>query len=187
MTVNSTTTDESIVATVIHGDVDAYALLMDRYEAKLRRYVVYLIHDDGAAADIVQETFIKAYHNLRGFNAKYKFSSWIYRIAHNEAMNAIRKNRHVASTDIDQLADESYESNAGDLLDSQATKKGVHDCLSKIAPKYREVVQLIYFEHMKYEEVSDVLHIPTSTVGVRLSRAKKKLKDICQKKGVTRS
>ncbi|MBP6045127.1 sigma-70 family RNA polymerase sigma factor [Candidatus Woesebacteria bacterium] len=58
--------------------------------------------------------------------------------------------------------------------------------IDKLGPKYRDVVQLAYFEHMKYEEISDVLRIPTSTVGVRLSRAKLRLKEVCTQKGVKR-
>ena len=86
-------TDESIVAKITAGDVGAYAEIMNRYEPKLHPYVTYLIHNQTMADDIVQDTFIKAYRNLRGFNLKYKFSSWVYRNAHNEAMNAIKKER----------------------------------------------------------------------------------------------
>jgi RNA polymerase sigma-70 factor (ECF subfamily) len=177
--------DEYFVARVTSGDVDAYAVLMQRYEAKLHRYVTYLIHDQTSAYDAVQETFIKAYQNLRSFNPKHKFSSWIYRIAHNEAMNIIRKNRHTSDSDIDTLPDQSYESHTDEVIDSSILKERVHGCLDKLDWKYREVIQLVYFEHMKYEDVSDVLHIPKSTVGVWLSRAKSRLKKICEQKGVS--
>lgn len=186
MTDTDQESDEHIVARVVAGDVDTYTVLMQRYEAKLHRYVTYLIHDQVSAHDAVQETFIKAYQNLRGFNPKHKFSSWLYRIAHNEAMNVVRKNRHISDADIASLPDQSYETHIDELIDGAALKKGVHGCLDELDAKYREVVQLVYFESMKYEDVSDVLHIPTSTVGVWLSRAKTRLKKICEQKGVTR-
>lgn len=186
MTMPTAKPDELIVLNVISGDTDAYAVLMERYEAKLLRYVVYLIHDNATARDIVQDSFIKAYQNLQGFNPKYKFSSWLYRIAHNEAMNAIKKHRHMTDYDIDMLPDVGYDQQLDTLLDDRALKANVHECLDKLDIKYREVIQLVYFEHMKYEEVSDVLHIPTSTVGVWVLRAKAKLRDICEQKGVRR-
>lgn len=178
--------DEAVIAKVIGGEIDAYALIMDRYEAKLYRYVVYLIHDPIEAKDVVQETFIKSYKNLRGFNQKLKFSSWIYRIAHNEAMNTVRKVRHITDDDVDTFPDESYDSRIDELLDKVILSEHVHGCLEKLEPKYREVVQLVYFEGMKYDEVSDVLHVPASTVGVWLSRAKARLKLICEKRGMKR-
>lgn len=179
-------TDEQIVQRVTQGNVDAYGDLMKRYESKLQRYVVYLIHDQVAASDVVQDTFIKAYQNLRSFDPKYKFSSWIYRIAHNEAMNAVKKRRRISDDDIDTLPDASYDARLDEIVDKQILKAHVHGCLGKLEPKYREIVQLIYMEHMKYDEVGDVLHIPSSTVGVRLSRAKTRLRKICGQRGVNR-
>lgn len=180
------TSDESIVAEITAGNVEMFAEIMARYEAKLTRYVIYLIHDNGTATDVVQETFIKAYQNLNSFNTKYKFSSWIYRIAHNEAMNAIKKHRFLYSEEVDDLPSKEYEQNISELIDDDLLKINVHDCLRQLEPKYREVIQLVYFENMKYDDVSDVLHIPSSTVGVWLSRAKSKLKLICTQKGVKR-
>lgn len=178
--------DELIVDSVVSGNVDEFADIMDRYEAKLTRYVVYLIHDPATVKDVVQDTFIKAYQNLNSFNPKYKFSSWIYRIAHNEAMNAIKKHKFLYSEEIQDLPSKEYEQNVSELIDGGILKENVHDCLRQLEPKYREVVQLVYFENMKYDDVSDVLHIPSSTVGVWLSRAKAKLKVICDQKGVKR-
>lgn len=175
--------DEDVVELIVGGDVDAYEEIINRYEAKLRRYATFLLRDPATASDVVQDTFIKAYQNLQGFNLKYKFSSWIYRIAHNEAMNAIKKSKHTA-VDIDDLADLGYEPKTHEIIDQDILKEHVHGCLQKLEPKYREVIQLIYFENMKYEEASDVLHVPTSTVGVWLSRAKNQLKEFCRQKGV---
>jgi len=182
----SSVTDASIVAKVVNGDIDAYAEIMLRYQTKLHRYVTFLIHNQTIATDVVQDAFIKAYENLRSFSPEYKFSSWIYRIAHNEAMNAVKKNRRLSDQDIDTLPDLSYDQHLDELVDEELLKENVHGCLDKLGPKYRDVVQLAYFEHMKYEEISDVLRIPTSTVGVRLSRAKLRLKEVCTQKGVKR-
>lgn len=177
--------DNTIVARVTAGDIDAYGLLMARYEQKLLRYVVYLIHDPAIAADAVQETFIKAYQNLRGFKPKYSFSSWIYRIAHNEAMNAIKKERHIQrDADTDTLADEGAEPSIIDEIDRAILQNDVKACLTQLDAKYKEVLMLQYYENMKYVEIADILHIPVATVGVRAARAKAKLRQLCEKQGV---
>lgn len=177
-------TDESLVALVVSGDVDAYGELMSRYEPRLMRYIMSLVHDHDAAADIVQETFIKTYQNLRGFDDAYKFSSWIYRIAHNEAMNAVRHERHI-SRDVDASeAAPPYEPTTMQDIDQTILKGDVAACLDQLEPKYREVLMLQYYENMKYGEIADVLHVPPSTVGVWASRAKAKMQVICRKKGI---
>lgn len=83
--------DESIVEQVRSFDQELYVVLVERYQHKLLRYAQNLIHNEHKAADVVQESFIKAFINLQGFDTKKKFSSWIYRIVHNEAMNSIKK------------------------------------------------------------------------------------------------
>lgn len=178
--------DAKIIARIIAGDIETYAEIMQRYESKLLRYVTYLIHDPHTARDVVQITFIKAYQNLRGFDQKYKFSSWIYRIAHNEAMNAVKSSNHMTDDDTSELPEVGYEPSVAEMIDKDLLKGNVHECVNQLEPKYRDVVQLVYFEHMKYEEASDVLHVPTSTVGVWLSRAKSQLKRICEQRGVRR-
>lgn len=178
--------DELLVMEVVNGEVDAYGEIMARYEGKLRRYVLYLIHDQALAEDVVQDTFIKAYRNLKGFNTKYAFSSWIYRIAHNEAMNAVKRTRRILDLDVADLPSTAYDRGVEDLAEEGILKESVQGCLDELDIKYREVVQLVYFEHMKYTDVSDVLRIPASTVGVRLLRAKESLKKICEQRGVRR-
>ncbi|MBP9821113.1 RNA polymerase sigma factor, partial [Candidatus Saccharibacteria bacterium] len=103
--------DEQIVQLVISGNKEKFGDIMERYEPKLMRYVVYLAHDEPMATDIVQETFIKSYKNLKSYNPKYKFSSWIYRIAHNEAMNAVKRDKNIVNgLEIDELKEATYES-----------------------------------------------------------------------------
>ena len=83
-------TDEEIAALVQAGDQAVFGLLLERYEEKLMRYAKKFIPDQDDANDIVQEIFIKAYINIKSFDIKRKFSPWIYRIAHNEFLNAIK-------------------------------------------------------------------------------------------------
>lgn len=180
-------TDEEIVAQIIRGDVDMFGEIMQRYEARLMRYVVYLIHDEAMASDVVQETFIKSYKNLQSFNEKYKFSSWLYRIAHNEAMNAIKREKHIVQElDVEEIHEATYETTTIQDIDRAILHGNVKACLDSLDVRYREVLMLQYYENMKYNEIADVLHMPASTVGVWASRGKAMLKQICKKKGIKR-
>jgi len=178
--------DSDIITKVINGDVDTFRLIVERYEAKLMRYSIYLLKDYDIASDVVQETFIKSYINLRNFRIGKQFSSWIYRILHNNAMNAIKSNKKTCSTAaIDEIGDDFIKKFETDkIIDKKLLDAKVRKCLDKISVKYQEILELSYFENLKYEEISDILHIPTSTVGVRIRRAKQMLKKICQNEGV---
>ena len=86
-------TDEAITKRVQQGDVEAFALLMDRYEKKITRYARKFLSQPDDVKDIVQDVFVKVYVNIKSFDVKRRFSPWIYRIAHNEFVNALKKNK----------------------------------------------------------------------------------------------
>jgi len=84
-------TDEEIALMVQQGDIQAFGMLVDRYERKIKRYAKKFISSAEDAKDLAQEVFMKAYANIQSFNAERRFSPWIYRIAHNEFVNALKK------------------------------------------------------------------------------------------------
>lgn len=172
-------TDEELVESIRSKDKELYAEIIKRYQAKLMRYVVNIIQDDDKAADVVQDTFIKTYINLNGFDVKKKFSSWIYRIAHNEAINLL--NKHKKQLPLNQEVDFDSGISLEDELIKKELKTRAHYCLSQIPLHYRDPLSLYFLEEKSYEEISDILRIPVSTVGTRISRAKILMKTICQK------
>lgn len=178
--------DSHIVSSILEGDIDDYTLIVERYEARLLRYANFLIKDYDMASDLIQESFIKAYTNLRGFDLNKSFSSWIYRILHNEAMNLIKRNKKSPTfSDRGMTGDEIFVKFLTDkTIDKSFLKDSVKKCLNNLSIKYREVIMLYYFDHLKYDEISDILRIPTSTVGIRIKRAKVELKKLCQEHGV---
>lgn len=171
--------DEEIVEKVRSVDQDLYAIIIDRYQKKLLRYAMNLVKDENKAVDVVQESFIKAFVNLNGFNTKKKFSSWIYRIVHNEAMNSIKKYKKETPwlDDIDIPSDENIE----DDFEQKEITAEVERCLEKMPLIYAEPITLHYIEEKSYREISDILRIPIGTVSVRMSRAKVLMKHLCQK------
>jgi RNA polymerase sigma-70 factor, ECF subfamily len=179
MSENLKLTDEEIVEKVRSNDRDLYAVIIDRYKNKLLRYAENLVHDEDKASHIVQDSLVKAYINLNGFNVKKKFSSWIYRIVHNEAMNVLKKYQKEVPIpdDFDFKSEEDIEKN----FEEKETLAHVEKCLNSIPIIYSEPLSLYYLNDKSYEEISDILRIPMGTVAIRISRAKKLMKHICQK------
>lgn len=143
------------------------------------RYVFYLTSEKQESQDIAQNIFIKAFVNLKSFNKNFKFSSWLFRIAHNEAVNFLKKKKFNLSLDEKILKIED-EKKVDEEVFKKDLEKTVKKCLGELPVLYKEVVDLFYFENLSYEEISDVLKIPPGTVAIRLSRAKSFLKKICQ-------
>ena len=178
----TTETDEQIATRVQKGDSEAFGELIERYQAKLMRYGRKFLFEPEDAADIVQDIFIKAYENIRSFDVSRRFSPWIYRIAHNELVNALKKKQATRTTftfDIDTLFPHLA---AAETSDSAALERDLRAALEahldKLDSKYREPLILYYLESMDYKEISDILQIPVSTVGVRLARGRGILKSI---------
>lgn len=184
---NDIDTDEMIATLVQGGDSEVFATLVERYEDKLMRYARKFLRDPDDAKDIVQEVFIKAYENIQSFDASRRFSPWIYRIAHNEFVNAIKKRARgpVLGLDLDVVFPHLT---AGETADDTAlardTKEILEACLDELDPKYREPLVLYYFEGLSYKDMADILHIPMSTVGVRLARGKSQLQKIAATKNL---
>jgi len=179
MTEPENLTDEQIAVLVQKGDKEKFGVLMDRYKRKLVRYGSKFLANPDSVEDAVQETFVKAYRNLLDFNPERKFSSWVYRIAHNEFINSIRKISRgpLYLFDFDTLIshtefDDPIQKEKEWLVLKDIVDQGLKD----LPPKYREIMVLYYLEELDYKQISDVLSIPVGTVGVRLKRAKEMLK-----------
>lgn len=171
--------DEEIIEKTRSLDQEFYAVLMEKYQSKLLRYAINLIKDEDKAADAVQESFIKAFINLRGFDVKKKFSSWIYRIVHNEAMNIIKKHQREIKIPegIDFKSEEYIEKN----FKQKEIVARVKKCLGKMPLLYSEPLALYYIDEKSYKDISYILRIPMGTVATRISQAKILMKKICQK------
>jgi len=178
---NLAETDEEIAARVQGGDTESFALLVERYEEKMLRYARKFLFGLEDAEDLVQEVFLKAYVNIHGFNTWRRFSPWLYRIAHNEFVNFIKKRGRepVLFFDPDTLFPHPLSSDYADReVLTKELKEALEACLDKLHPKYREPLVLYFFEDLNYQEISEILQIPISTVGVRLKRGKDTLRKI---------
>lgn len=171
-------TDEEIVKKIIEGDSFLFECIVDRYFDSLMRYGRKFITDKEDIKDSIQEIFIKVFENIKKFDTSRSFKPWIYRVAHNVYVNHLRFSSRIpyimewdTFTGL-SVKDEKYETEK----ENKTIKEELEVHLSKISPAHREVLTLYYLEEMSYKEVSEVLHIPINSVGVRISRAKKELR-----------
>lgn len=172
-------TDEEITLKVQTGDSESFGVLVGRYEAKMLRYAKKFLFGYDDAQDLVQDVFIKAYIHIQSFDAKQKFSSWLYRIAHNEFINAIKKKGRepIPIFDPDTFFPHPISTfNADDEIHKKDTAVMLEKCLTQLNPKYREPLILYYIEELDYKEIAEIMRLPSSTVGVRLKRGKDMLK-----------
>lgn len=174
-------TDEHIVAKIQAGEKDLYGTLVERYEDKLTRYGRRFLSDTDDISDTVQDVFIKAYVNINSFDTTRSFSSWIYRIAHNEYVNVLKKKKvsYFSLFEFDTFFPQFVATKS--VYDDAVTKeKGVlvEKALKELEPKYKEPLLLYFYEEKSYEEISDIMQIPKATVGVRIMRGKQRLQEI---------
>jgi RNA polymerase sigma-70 factor, ECF subfamily len=174
--------DEKIVQAVRKGNKELFRELVKRYQKKLSIYLYHLVRNREETEDILQNVFIKVYDNLTKFNARKKFSSWIYRIAHNEAVNIIkRKNRKkfISWEDItikgDTLDLKAKEKSPLDNWIEKELKGEMQEALGMLPEQYREVLILRYFLGKSYDEISEIIRKPVNTVGTLINRAKKRM------------
>ncbi len=181
--------DEELVALALKNQ-DFFACLVERYEPKLMRYVRRIsaaTQED--AEDLLQEIFVKVYRNLNDFDPDLKFSSWIYRIAHNQVISYWRKTK-VRPQVLKFEADEDFlkfiatdEDLARDT-ERKFSGEEVRKMIENLDEKYKEVLVLKFLEGKDYKEISDILEKPLGTVATLINRAKKQFAKITKEKGI---
>ncbi|NTV41092.1 MAG: RNA polymerase sigma factor [Candidatus Moranbacteria bacterium] len=175
-------TDEELVAMTLENP-KMYGFLIERFEEKLLRYILRISRstkEDGE--DLLQDVFLSAYKNLNDFDLDLKFSSWIYRIAHNRVISHFRKVTARPRTttyegDFNLLNILSSDEDVVGNLERKYTAQEVRDVLDKMDERYREVLILKFLEEKDYKEISDILEKPMGTVATLISRAKKQFKE----------
>ncbi|MFA5025472.1 MAG: RNA polymerase sigma factor [Candidatus Shapirobacteria bacterium] len=178
--------DRELVALSIR-DSQYFYCLMKRYEEKLSNYVrrfTYLSDPD--IADIIEDSFISAYQHLNDCDCNLKFSSWLYRIVHNQAINFIKKNKQSLKIDMTDSDDNFIDWLIADTNIEKETitshfNDHVKTILDKLKPDYKEVLILKFFEDKDYQEISDILQKPMGTVATLISRAKIQFKEVYEK------
>lgn len=185
--------DEALIAAALNGSALAWEKLVRRYESKIFNQGLRLMGNSSDAMDLVQEVFLGVYRNLHRFRGDSKFSSWIFRIAYNKAVDMNRYNNIMASRtyrnseeELDILENIPGRSNLeGEkiLSDYQANKKVV-SMLAALPLKQRLIVELKMFQSLTFEDIAEIHDISVNTAKTRFYSAIKKLKDVSESEHV---
>ncbi len=174
-------TDEELVELALE-DSDNFRYLVERYEEKIGRYIrrISMVSNEDVE-DLLQEIFISIYRNLNDFDSDLKFSSWIYRIAHNKVISRWRKDKNAPkvlkneeSLEIFNIIEDKDDFFA--KLVQRDDDKEVYKILNTLKLKYKEVLVLKFLEDKSYLEISDILKKPMGTIATLINRAKKQFK-----------
>ena len=167
--------DADLIGRVRKGDVEAFNLLISRWEKRVYNYLLRLTASPDDSLDLSQEVFLKAYQNIRKLDDPARFTGWLFRIAHNEAYSLLRRNR----PDRDELGpEEAPPSKGSGYMLPIETSLAVENALARLTADQREAVTLKVYQGFKFEEIAEVLDCPVSTVKSRVYTALDLLKEI---------
>jgi RNA polymerase sigma-70 factor, ECF subfamily len=177
--------DRSLVARILGGDRDRFAELVSRYERRVVNYVYRITHRYEDAHDLTQEIFVKVFLALDRYDPKYQFSTWLFRIAQNSAIDALRK-RTVMEVPLARPSDDEQPKErefADDgispyrALKNKQLSAAIDKAVGRLPSDYRELIQLRHFAELSYEEIASMKKLPLGTVKNKLFRARNLLKD----------
>lgn len=164
--------DADLISQAAQGAVEAYNLLVSRWEKRVYNYLLRITRHREDALDLTQDVFLKAYQNLRKLDDPARFAPWLYRIAHNEAYSMFRKRK--PETDVNEIEPESTGTGitvGGSSIFPVELGLAVASALDRLSADQREAVVLKIYQGFKFEEMAEILGCPVSTVKSRLYTA----------------
>lgn len=177
-------TDAELVAGALRGSQDAYRELVKRFERPVYSLVLRMVQDPAAAEDLAQEVFVKAFRHLDRYDPQWKFSSWLFKIAHNATIDHLR--RGMPET-VPLEAEEDDKGSLGAILADGASEdplamaerrdlaRSLERAISRLRPDYRQAVLMFYAHGASYQDICEVTGLPLGTVKTNLHRARKEL------------
>jgi len=185
-------TDGELIVSAINGRTDGFEELVRRYQRPITSYVFRMLGDYEASLDVTQEVFIKVYNSLTKYSAEYKFSTWLYRIAHNAAVDHMRRNSVTPQSIETENADGTFQiqiesRGASPEQDHERSEWRTEiDAVARCLPAaYRDLILLRHGRDLSYDEIADVTGLPLGTVKNRLFRAREMMRDMFIERGFT--
>lgn len=177
--------DRALVTRILAGDRDRYTDLVKRYEKRVINYVYRITHRYEEAHDLAQEIFVKVFLALDRYDPKYQFSTWLFRIAQNSAIDALRKKSVIEvpiarPTDDENAKDREFADGGVSPYRAMSNKQlaaAIDTAVENLPPDYRELIQLRHFAELSYEEIATMKKLPLGTVKNKLFRARNLLKE----------
>jgi RNA polymerase sigma-70 factor (ECF subfamily) len=165
--------EQELIARSMDGDENAYAVLIDRYKEGLYRHCFKFTHDENEAEDIALDAFVEAYVHLNRYDARFRFSTWLYKIATNLALMHVRKRRDV------RMDEDELDRIVSDLPGTEefALYRELHQAVDALPMRYRTVVSMHYWQGKSYSEIASYMGTSVGSIKGWMSRAKQQLKE----------
>ncbi len=170
-----TSGEEDLIHSVMAGERGAFTRLVKEYEAPIYHSIIKIVRDHDQAADITQRAFISAFEHLATYDPNYRFFSWLYRIAWNDAINCCHRKKNSQSLDLCELPS-SAPTPEDCLLEKERDDK-INQAIAKLKYKYRVVLVLRHYLDFSYAEIALIIGLPVSTVRSRIHTARQLLRD----------
>lgn len=163
---------------ILGGDTEAFSYFVDTYQHMAFTLAVRIVQNREDAEDIVQEAFVKCFHNLHVFKGDSKFSTWLYRIVYHSALDAVRKQKRALDTQSMDVQDFNVVSDLSSVLDQmmdEQTSEIIKSAIQELNPQQQVIITLYYYDSISLKEIAEIVAMGLSTVKVNLFRARKKL------------
>jgi RNA polymerase sigma-70 factor (ECF subfamily) len=172
--------DQLIVSQIVSGQKDLFRLLVERYERAVYGMGLSFFRNQEDASDFTQEVFLKAYRSLSGFEGRSRFSTWLYKIAYNAAINGVNRRREYLSLSekSDLVEDEGDRNDTPErALLRNAARDAVQEAVKDLPERFRVCVDLFFFYDRSYQEIEAITGFPVNTIKSHVFRAKKLLRE----------
>ena len=177
--------DAAAIARVLDGDTQQFAQLVTRYQAALYRHAVSMVLDHDTAADMVQDTFIRAYTNLASCRDRLRFRAWLFQTLRNRCLDYLKeaRRRNVPLEDAAAIVDAA--DGPGALVERERLRTEITDALARLPDAQREAFLMHYVEGVPYESMAELLDVSVSALKMRVMRAREALGNTLQSRDVT--
>jgi RNA polymerase sigma-70 factor (ECF subfamily) len=186
LSANQATSDEVLIGRIAKGDRLAMQVLFARHHVRVYRFVLRLVGNPTTAEDLISEVFLDVWRQADRFEGRSAVSTWMLAIARFKALSALRKK---PEEELDEETAETIEDTADTpevALEKKDKSAILRQCLEKLSPEHKEIIDLVYYHEKSVEEVAEIVGIPENTVKTRMFYARKKLAELLQAAGVER-
>lgn len=169
--------EKELIERAVNGEESAYLKILNLYKGRIFSYILRLVKNYDDAEELTFDTFIKFFKSLKSFDTSKSLSSWLFKIAHNLVVDFFRRN-----TIEYEYLDERYSisDNLAEKIEAQKRVERLEKALGQLIPIDREIIILFHREALSYQEISNILKLPVSTIKTRLHRARKRLKKLLE-------
>jgi RNA polymerase sigma-70 factor, ECF subfamily len=182
--------DGDLIANAIGGREESFEELVRRYQKQITGYVYRIVGDYDSSLDVTQEVFIKVYNSLHRYSSDYKFSTWLYRIAHNAAIDHLRRNSVIPQSLETENTDGAYQLQIESPARSPEKERELREWRTEIGQvirllpdAYKQLILLRHANDLSYDEIAEVTGLPLGTVKNRLFRAREMMRQIMLERG----